>query len=140
MHLKICAKMEASNSIVLFDGECNFCSFWVRYVIKRDGKGVFRFASLQSAIGKALLLKYQVAPGLDSVVLIENKNVYIKSTAAFRILKTLGGFLSFFYVFIVIPKFIRDFFYDLVASIRYRISGKGTCKLPTNANDSERFL
>jgi predicted DCC family thiol-disulfide oxidoreductase YuxK len=132
--------MESANPIILFDGECNFCSFCVRYVIKRDVKGVFRFASLQSVIGKEFLRKYKVAPSIDSVVLIENEKAYIKSTAAFRILKKLGGFLSFFYVLIVIPKFIRDFFYDIIATIRYHISGKETCELPTNSAHSERFL
>jgi predicted DCC family thiol-disulfide oxidoreductase YuxK len=132
--------MNSTKQIILFDGECNFCSFWVRYVIKRDQKEVFRFASLQSAIGNELLQKYKVDPELDSVVLIENEKVYIKSTAAFRILKTLGGFPSFFYVFIGVPTFIRDFFYDIMAIIRYKISKKESCELPTKSGDTERFL
>ena len=132
--------MNSTKQIILFDGECNFCSFWVKYVIKKDQKEVFRFASLQSPIGNELLRKYQVNLKLDTVVLIENNKVYLKSTAALRILKTLGGVLSFFYIFIVTPKFIRDFFYDVIASVSYKLFRKESCQFPTNLHDTKRFL
>ena len=126
--------------IILFDGECNFCSFWVKYVVKRDPKDVFRFASLQSEKGKVYLNKFKIDSSIDSVVLIENEKAYIKSTAAFRVLKTLGGFRSVFYVFIKIPAFIRDFFYDIMAACRYKFFGKKTCELPLDMNYKDRFL
>ena len=132
--------MTATKHIILFDGACNFCNFWVRYVIKRDQKDVFRFTSLQSEIGKELLGKHEVNPGIDSVVLIEDENVYLKSTAAFRILKTLGGISSICYAFIVLPKVGRDFFYDLIAGVRYKVFGKEICELPTKSDIAERFL
>jgi predicted DCC family thiol-disulfide oxidoreductase YuxK len=132
--------MNAQKHIILFDGECNFCSFWVKYVVKRDEKHVFRFASLQSEKGKGLLDKYKVDSTIDSVVLIENGKAFIKSTAAFRILKTLGGLRSVFYGLIIIPAFIRDFFYDLMAYSRYKLFGKSTCELPADPNYKDRFL
>jgi len=132
--------MMTNKHIILFDGECNFCSFWVKYVVKRDRKDVFRFASLQSETGKSLLEKYQVNPALDSVVLIESERAYIKSTAAFRILKTLGRFRSICYVFIIIPAFIRDFFYDIIAAVRYKLFGKSVCELPTDPNYKDKFV
>lgn len=128
------------NHIILFDGECSFCSFWVKFVIKRDKKDVFRFASLQSEIGKKLLNQYRISSTIDSVVLIENETCFIKSTAAFRILKTLGGLGSIFYFLIIIPSFIRDFFYDLMAGARYKLFGKKTCELPQNKDYSSKFL
>jgi len=126
--------------IILFDGECNFCSFWVKYVIKRDKKDVFRFASLQSDIGKKFLKNYGISNDLDSVVLIKNNQYYIKSIAAFRILKMLGGFPSIFYFLIIIPAFIRNLFYDLMAGTRYKIFKRKTCELPQHKNYASKFL
>tara|TARA_B110000091_G_C13465519_1_gene329904 strand:+ start:271 stop:603 length:333 start_codon:yes stop_codon:yes gene_type:complete len=109
-------------------------------VVKKDKKDVFRFTSLQSEKGQELLNKYQVNPVIDSVVLVERDSVYVKSTAAFRILKTLGGLKSIFYVFIVVPAFIRDFFYDVVAKYRYQWFGKNDCEFLPNQNMKNKFL
>lgn len=132
--------MEPSKHIILFDGECNLCSFWVNYVIKKDEKDLFRFTSLQSERGKTLLLKYKVDSVIDSVVLIENEKIYIKSTAAFRILKTLGGFKSMFYGLVIVPRVFRDFIYDVIAKYRYQWFGKGDCEFIPNQNMKNKFL
>lgn len=132
--------MLSSKNIIIFDGECNFCSFWVKYVVKRDGKDLFRFTSLQSEKGRELLQKYSVDPVIDSVVLIEKDAVYVKSTAAFRILKTLGGFKSIFYGFVIVPVFIRDFIYDVIAKYRYQWFGKSDCEFIPNQNMKNKFL
>lgn len=132
--------MIGNKHIVLFDGECNFCSFWVKYVVKRDSEDVFRFTSLQSEKGKELLFQYKVNPMVDSVVLIENNNFYIKSTAALRILKTLGGLKSIFYGLIIIPAFIRDFFYDVIAKYRYQWFGKSDCEFVPGQDMKNKFL
>lgn len=132
--------MNSQKHIILFDGECNFCSFWVKYVVKRDRNDVFRFASLQSEKGRELLDKYKVDLKIDSVVLIENDKAYIKSTAAFRVLRTLGGFKAVFYGLIIVPAFIRDFFYDIMAACRYKFFGKSTCELPSDPNFKNKFL
>jgi len=112
----------------------------VKYVINHDKKDVFRFASLHSEIGKELLLKHRVDSVIDSVVLIENERAYIKSTAAFRILKTLGGLKSIFYRLIIVPTFIRDFFYDLIAKYRYQWFGKNDCEFIPHQNMKNKFL
>jgi predicted DCC family thiol-disulfide oxidoreductase YuxK len=132
--------MQTEKHIVLFDGECNFCSFWVSYVIKRDKKNVFRFASLKSVIGLELLAKYKVGKDVDSVILLENDKAYIKSTAALRILKILGGFKSIFYGLIIIPAFIRNFFYNIIATYRYRWFGKLDCEFVPHQNLKNKFL
>lgn len=132
--------MQANKNIILFDGECNLCSFWVKYVLKRDRKDVFRFASLQSEIGKQYLQKYSKESSVDAIVLIENGKLYIKSTAAFRILKILGGFRSIFYGLIIIPRFIRDVFYNLIARYRYSWFGKSDCEFVPSQNFKNKFL
>lgn len=132
--------MKTDKKIVLFDGRCTFCSFWVNYVLKKDGKDNFRFASLQSEIGKEYLKKYKVDASIDSVVLIENEKPYIKSTAALHVLKILGGFRALFYGLIIIPAFIRDFFYDIIARYRYSWFGKTDCEFVPHQNFKNKFL
>ena len=125
---------EAGNvAIVLFDGVCNFCNGSVNFIIERDAKNYFRFAPLQSEIGRKLLDKHGIdKTENDSVVLIENDKAYTHSTAALRIAKNVGGAWSWFYALIVVPKFIRDFFYKLFAKNRYKLFGKqDVCIMPT---------
>lgn len=124
---------ENKNPVILFDGVCNLCNNSVQFVIKRDKKKQFYFTSLQSNAGQQLLKQYQLSPGkFDSFVLIENGKAYTRSTAALRVVKRLGGLLSFLYAFIIIPPFIRNAIYDYVARNRYKWFGKSeSCMLPT---------
>ena len=132
--------MNAKKHIVLFDGECNFCSFWVKYVIKRDKKDVFRFTSLQSEKGLNLLQEFKIEKEIDSIVLIEEHRTFIKSTAALRILKELGGVKSLLFGLIIIPAFIRDFFYDVIAKYRYTWFGKSDCEFVPGLDMKNKFL
>jgi predicted DCC family thiol-disulfide oxidoreductase YuxK len=109
------------NPIILFDGVCNFCSGVVNFIIERDTKGVFRFAPLQSDAGQRILEHFELAgEDFDTFVLVEGEQAYIKSTAALRMCRLLGGFWKLLYVFIVIPPPIRDALYDYIARNRYR--------------------
>jgi predicted DCC family thiol-disulfide oxidoreductase YuxK len=125
----------------LFDGVCNLCNGIVQFTIKRDMKAKFKFASLQSASGQLLLKQFNLpTDDFDSFVYINGDNFYLKSTAALHVLKELGGGWKFFYAFIIVPKFIRDFFYDVIAKTRYKLFGKrNTCMLPT-PDINQRFL
>jgi len=121
-------------AIVLFDGYCNLCSWSVQFIIKRDSKDYFRFASLQSEIAKEILNRFNLPENFDeSVVLVENQNIYFKSSAALRIAKKLKGLWKYLYYFIYFPKFIRDFIYDIIAKNRFKWFGKKEkCFIPTN--------
>lgn len=129
------------SAIILFDGVCNFCNGSVNFIIERDRKGYFKFAPLQSEIGEKLLAENGVNKvETDSVILIEDGRVYAYSTAALRIARRLEGVWKLFYGFIIVPRFIRDFFYKLFAGNRYRMFGKmDACMLPT-PEIRERFL
>lgn len=133
--------MNEDKAIVLFDGFCNFCSSSVLFIIKRDRGVYFRFAALQTGSGKLIKEKYGLSlDKTDSIILIENNKVYYRSTAALRITRKLKGAWKLFYATIIIPPFIRDFFYDLVARNRYRWFGKrNTCFMPDQAV-KERFI
>lgn len=129
------------NKIVLFDGVCNLCNSSVQFIIKRDKKKQFRFASLQGNYGQAFLKKYNLpADNFNSFILLEDDKVYTRSTGALRMLKHLGGGWNMFYGFIILPKFIRDGVYNWVARNRYKWFGKrDECMIPTR-DLKERFL
>ncbi len=127
--------------ILLFDGVCNLCNSIVQFTIKRDPTAKFKFASLQSANGQKLLKQFGLSTNdFDSFVYIKCDKYYLKSSAALHVLKELGGIWKLFYVFIIIPKFIRDFFYNIIAKTRYKIFGKlDSCMVPA-PELRQRFL
>jgi len=119
-------------SIVLFDGVCNFCSDSVNFIIQHDTENKFMFAPLQSEKGIELRVKYGIEDNIDSIVLIEDDQAFTRSTGALRIAKRLGGIWAAAYVLIIVPRPIRDYFYELFAKYRYRWFGKkDECMLPT---------
>lgn len=118
--------------IVLFDGVCNLCSSSVQWIIKHDSNNVFKFTSIQGEIGIALMKEHQISNKLDSVILLDEGTVYYKSSAALRIAKYCNGAWKLLYVFIIVPRFIRDFIYDIIAKNRYKWFGKKeSCWIPT---------
>lgn len=133
--------MTSNRPTILFDGFCNLCNGAVNFVIDRDMRQQFCFASLQSEVGKRLLAQHQLPEAyLRSLVLIERQKAYIKSAAALRIARRLGGLWPLCYVFIVFPPAIRDYLYTIVAKNRYRWFGKSeACRYPTEA-ERARFL
>jgi predicted DCC family thiol-disulfide oxidoreductase YuxK len=132
---------EVNHPLLLFDGVCNICNHIVVFIIQRDPKATFRFASLQSEIGKRMLQQHELPPSdMNTVILINGNRLYTKSTAALHVFKRLGRLWSILYIFIVIPKPIRDVIYDWVARNRYKWFGKKEqCMLPT-PEIKERFL
>ena len=127
--------------IILFDGVCNFCNFWVNFVIKRDKKDLFRFGALQLAKSKDLTNRFNFdTSNLDTFVLIAGDKFFTKSTAALMVCKELNGMVKIMYPIIFLPKFFRDFIYDLIARYRYKLFGRrDTCRVPTEA-EKKKFL
>ena len=133
--------MNNKKNIILFDGECTFCSFWVKFVLKRDKHDQFRFASLQSMAGIYYQDLHEIDDKVDSVVLIhKDGNAFIKTNAAFEILYLLGGLGKFIYGLKIFPRFVRDFFYDIIAKMRYKIFKRKACELPLNVNYKSKFI
>lgn len=122
-----------NNRIILFDGVCNLCNASVQFIISRDPKAVFKFTSLQSELGQALLKKHNISSeNLYSVIVIQDNHVYDRSRAALEIAKQLNGLWPLFYSLIVIPPFIRNFIYDWISKNRYRWFGvRQECMMPT---------
>ncbi len=118
--------------LLLFDGYCNLCSGSVVFILKREKKDWFRFASLQSSFARSLLEKYGLTKDApDSIVLFEGDKIYFQSTAALRAARKLRWPWPVFYVFIILPRFIRDPIYNFIARNRYKWFGrKEQCFVP----------
>lgn len=126
------AKEPKDHPIVLFDGVCNYCNSMVNFAIKHNSKLNLRYTPLQSVIGKGILAKFNIPQAVDSLVFIENNKAYIYSTAALKICKNLDYPNKIFYVLIIVPQFIRDYFYKLIAKNRYKWFGKKEqCMIPS---------
>jgi predicted DCC family thiol-disulfide oxidoreductase YuxK len=128
-------------SLVLFDGVCNLCNGFVQFVIARDPAGRFRFAALQSAVARELLARHANPDRMpDSVALVEEGRLFNRSTAALRIARRLTFPWPLAYAFILVPRPLRDWIYDLVAKRRYGWFGRrDQCLVPT-AELRSRFI
>lgn len=124
-------KEKTGKPIILFDGFCNLCSASVVFILKREKKDIFRFASLQSKTGKKLIEKYTDKIEEDSVILLENQKLLTKSQAILRIARHLKFPWNLSYIFVIVPPFIRNFFYDVIAKRRKKWFGsRSTCYFP----------
>ena len=118
--------------VILFDGVCNLCNGAVQFIIRHDKKKLFHFAPLQGPTATTLLKNRLHPENAESIVLVENATFYFKSTAALRIARKLKGWPVLLYGFIIVPPFIRDRVYDLIARKRYAWFGKqDSCMIPT---------
>jgi predicted DCC family thiol-disulfide oxidoreductase YuxK len=108
--------------LVLYDGICNLCNASVGFIRRNDTSKKFQFAPLASDFAHETLLRYRSKLVFDSLVFLENDHLYTESTAILKIARHLR-FYKFFYFLIIIPKWIRDPFYRLLAKNRYRLFG-----------------
>lgn len=124
-----------AHRVVLFDGVCNLCNAAVRWLLARDTEARFHYASLQSQAAIRILSQAGIdnLAGLpDSIILVDEDGVHLRSTAALRIGASLGFPYSIGRVAFIVPRVIRDSVYDLIARNRYRWFGRqDTCMLPT---------
>jgi len=127
--------------ILLIDGQCYLCHGITKFVVKRDPRQRFRFASLQSKLGQQLLVKGQMSTeDLDTFVMVDRGRYYTKSSAALLVMRQLGGLWPLLSIFRLVPKWLRDLVYDVIASRRYRWFGRSEqCLLPS-AELRNRFL
>ncbi|MEW5927897.1 MAG: thiol-disulfide oxidoreductase DCC family protein [Gemmatimonadota bacterium] len=124
---------DEKGAVVLFDGVCNLCNGSVQFIVRHDPAGRFRFASLQSEAGQALLRRHGLDPtDLFSVILVEGGRAYARSDAALRIARGLTGPWRAAGALRAVPRPLRDAAYGWVARNRYRWFGKQeACMIPT---------
>jgi predicted DCC family thiol-disulfide oxidoreductase YuxK len=128
--------------LYFFDGYCVLCSGFVAFCLKRDPKGQLKFASAQSSLGQRVLAALALPENtLDrTILLIEGDSVHVRSTAALQSLRYLRGPVRWLQPLLLVPAFIRDPVYDVVARNRYRWFGRRpTCFVPT-PETRQRFI
>jgi len=127
----------STDHLVVFDGVCNLCNGTVQFIIRHDNKRKFSFAVSQSDAGQKVLEQAGFdAISQSSVVYVRQGVAHVKSKAVLLILKDLGCCWNFLYILIVVPAFVRDFIYDLIAKNRYRIFGRReSCMVPNRETD-----
>jgi len=129
------------NPIILFDGICNLCNSSVQFIIKRDKKKQFLFASLQSDAAENILLHHKYKKnGLNSIIFILGDRLYEKSSAVLNIFSVLGMPWKLFTVFNILPLRWRDFLYDFIAKNRYKWFGKKDTCITTLPKHKNRFI
>ena len=131
--------MGIPSKIIFYDGDCGLCNRSVGYVLKNEKHSEVHFAAIQSQFTMDLFSKRGwEKPDLSTVYYLEEDKLYTKSSAALNICRNLKFPQISLYGFIIVPRFIRDYFYDRIADRRKRIS-KGFCVMPT-PDQRKRFI
>ena len=121
----------APHTLVLFDGECGLCNGFVDFLLSHDRARRLRFGALQGATGSQWAAAVQ---GVDSVIVVDGGRVYLRSTGALVALTCLGGAWRAAAILRLVPPFLRDAVYTIVARNRYRWFGtRASCRMPTPA-------
>lgn len=118
--------------IVFFDGECGVCNFWVQWILERDRKDQFMFASLQSDFGQKFLSERGLETNVFNTMYLWKPNQYylIKSRAVLQIANLLGGVYKLSAIGKIIPGFLSDKVYDIISKNRMKLANQ-KCYLPT---------
>jgi predicted DCC family thiol-disulfide oxidoreductase YuxK len=131
--------------ILFFDGVCNLCNSWVDFLVRRDKRKQFRYAPLQGSTFQSVLTAHPELATYDSLIVVHDRTdgtqeILTHSSGPLFLAGRLGGAWSLARVFLLLPRFIRDAGYRLVARVRYAAFGrKETCRVPT-AEERTLFL
>ncbi|MGK9044598.1 thiol-disulfide oxidoreductase DCC family protein [Mammaliicoccus vitulinus] len=118
-------------AIVYYDGDCGYCNRAVMWVIDHKISTRFQFAQLEGVYGKNLTAVRPDLKNIDTIVVVDGDDVYIKSDAIVHLLRNIKNYQLLGWLLTCIPKCIRNFGYDLFAQIRHKLQFENECKLPT---------
>ena len=132
--------VDSTKYYVFYDGECGFCDFWVHWILKKDAKNNFLFASLQSDFGQQFLSERNLElKNLDTLYLWKPERFYLqKSQAVFKITEIIGGTYKLISYLKFLPTALGDFFYDRVAANRKKLASEA-CEIPP-AEERKKFI
>ncbi len=136
-----CENVSEVPNLILFDGVCNLCNASVQFVIRHDSAAKFRFAAIQSEIGREIFQRHGLDPAnLQTFVFITDGRIFLRSDAAIEVVARFGGAWKLLRVFSLVPRSVRDAIYSFIAQNRYRWFGRQeVCMIPT-PEIKERFL
>ncbi len=125
-------------SIIIYDGVCGFCNHTIQFILRNKPDKDIRFVAYQSETAQELMRQFAITPDMSSILLIQHKKYYTKSSAVLKILQHLQSPWRYLYYLIIIPGFIRDSCYSIISRYRYLIMGKSEqCRL---LSAEERFF
>jgi predicted DCC family thiol-disulfide oxidoreductase YuxK len=138
--------MTAMAPLLLYDGMCGFCAASVAFILRHERQHTLRFATLQGTLGSEILRRHPQLQGVDSMVWVDpgpggrEEAVFVRSAAALRAARYLGGAWSLLTVGNLLPAWLRDRIYDWIARHRHSLSSAGArCFVPT-LEQASRFL
>jgi predicted DCC family thiol-disulfide oxidoreductase YuxK len=130
----------SNNTILFFDGNCGLCNRSVKFVLRKEKNKELVFSPLQSEFAKKTLAPFNLGDQMDSIVLLQNGKIYLRSSAALRVTKYLKGVWPVFLAFLIVPPFIRNFIYDYISKNRLTWFGTADyCEMMT-PELKKRFL
>lgn len=128
-------------AIIVFDGSCMLCGGWVRFLLRHDRRGRYRFAAMQTPAGGRLLAQHGLdVADPDSFLLIDARGARTDSDAVIDVLVSLGGGWRVCALVRAIPKPWRDAAYRCLARNRYRWFGQRDSCLIATADERARFI
>lgn len=128
-----------NHPIIIFDGSCSFCNYWVQFVLKKDKKEIFYFLDSQKEVAQAILSSFEVNDLPKQTVIVFYKDqLYLFSDAVLFVMKKLGYIIRYLGYFI--PKSLRDGIYKFIARHRYKITFWNKDCLMPDENQLKRFL
>lgn len=137
--------MDTHKRILFFDGTCVLCNGLFQFIIKRDTRRKFHFGLIQDPIFDEMIgalperYQYLLEQKFTSVIFLEHDKVYLKSTAAIKVITSLGGMYKLGYIAFIIPPILRDYVYDIIARNRYKWFGQQSCVVP-GSDMKDRFI
>ena len=123
--------------VLLYDGTCGLCAGSVQFILRHERRHELRFATLQGPFAEAIRARHPELSRVDSMVWVEpaagrsREQVFVRSTAALRAARYLGGIWRLAALGWLVPPLVRDAVYNVIARHRHRLSGAEQCYLPT---------
>ncbi len=132
---------ELPQHVLFYDGVCAMCNGVVKGVLRADAERIFHFAPLQGETAKLARTLHPDFPAeMETVVYLRRGKVFLRSRAAALAAQELPYPTKALSWVRFLPVWLTDFFYRIIARIRYRVFGKYEhCPLPP-AEDRNRFL
>ena len=128
--------MITQNNIIFFDGECNFCNSTVNFIFRNNTKKNIFYSSLQSNFSKNFFQNNKKDLDLSTIYFYTNGKLYDRSSAVLKLTKELKNRFKLLYIFLVVPKFLRDLVYRIIAKNRHKLyTKKVSCLIPTDSDD-----
>jgi len=132
--------MNYTNPILFYDGSCGFCQRSVQFILQHERNETIHFAALESEFANRVKEQYPLFAEVDSIVVLNGKELLIESDAVFELASYLSAPFQFAQYARVIPKLFRDPIYRLVSKNRHRfVRNNNTCLVPS-AEQRKRFL